>query len=390
MKISQRQWIIAIVLLGAVLAGLIISSGTRNEEAAPSSREAHGPDKTEEGEVHLSEAQIGATGIRVEAAAAATLAATLSLPGEIRFNEDRTAHVVPRVDGVVEAVPAQLGQQVRKGQLLAVIASPAISELRAELASARQRRTLAQATFTREQKLWQERISAEQDFLAAQQALNEADIALNNARQKLLASGVDLQNAGALNRFELRAPFDGMIVEKHLSLGEAVQANAQAFLISDLSTVWATLSVPAQDLGRVRNGAQVKVRATAFDAESTGTVSFIGSLLGEQTRSATARVSLPNPQGLWRPGLFVTVSVNSGSKPVPVSVPNSALQTVEEQPVVFVRSAEGFRRQAVKTGLSDGQRTEITDGLKPGTPIATDNSFVLKAELGKAEAEHSH
>lgn len=130
------------------------------------------------------------------------LGTAISFPGEIRFDEDRTAHVVPRVPGVVEAVQAELGQAVKRGQVLAVIASQQISDLRSEQQAAQRRLELARLTFQREQQLWQERISAEQDYLQARQALQEAEIALANARQKVAAVGP----AGAGNRYELRAP----------------------------------------------------------------------------------------------------------------------------------------------------------------------------------------
>lgn len=104
--------------------------------------------------------------------------------------------------GVVEAVQAELGQAVKRGQVLAVIASQQISDLRSEQQAAQRRLELARLTFQREQQLWQERISAEQDYLQARQALQEAEIALANARQKVAAVGP----AGAGNRYELRAP----------------------------------------------------------------------------------------------------------------------------------------------------------------------------------------
>ncbi|MFH5256279.1 efflux RND transporter periplasmic adaptor subunit, partial [Burkholderia semiarida] len=99
----------------------------------------------------------------------------LQLPGEIRFNEDRTAHVVPRVAGIAETVPANLGQNVKKGQLLAVLSSAAVSEQRSELLAASKRLELARTTFAREKQLWEEKVSAEQDYLQARQALREAE-----------------------------------------------------------------------------------------------------------------------------------------------------------------------------------------------------------------------
>lgn len=347
------------------------------------SAEAH---EDEEGKVHLSAAQIEAAGIQLVAAAPAPMSSAISFPGEIRFDEDHTAHVVPRVPGVVEAVQANLGQAVKRGQVLAVIASQQISDLRSEQLAAQRRLELARLTFQREQQLWQERISAEQDYLQARQALQEAEIAMANARQKVAAVGP----AGAGNRYELRAPFDAVVVEKHLTVGEVVDETSNAFTLSDLSRVWATFAVAPRDLAKVTTGRSVSVSAPDLGAQVEGQINYVGSLLGEQNRAATARATLANPDGAWRPGLFVTIAVSTERVEAAVVVPQSALQNWEEQTVVFARTEEGFEALPVQTGRRDAGQVEITAGLSAGTQVAAAGSFVLKSELGKGSAEHSH
>ena len=345
--------------------------------------EAH---EEEEGQLHLSSAQIESAGIQLAAAAPRELGTAISFPGEIRFDEDRTAHVVPRVPGVVEAVHADLGQAVKRGQVLAVIASQQISDLRSEQQAAQRRLELARLTFQREQQLWQERISAEQDYQQARQALQEAEIALANARQKVAAVGP----AGAGNRYELRAPFDAVVVEKHLTVGEVVDETSNAFTLSDLSRVWATFAVAPRDLLKVTTGRSVTVSAPDLGAEVEGKVNYVGSLLGEQNRAATVRATLANPNGAWRPGLFVNIAVSVERFNAAVVVPESALQTWEQQTVVFARTEEGFEARPVKAGRRDAGQVEITEGLAAGTQVAAAGSFVLKSELGKGSAEHSH
>ena len=130
--------------------------------------------------------------------------------------------------------------------------------------------------------------------------------------------------------------------------------------------------------------------SSAFDEKVEGRISYVGSLLGEQTRSARARVTVANPQGAWRPGLFVTVSVLGGEQTVAVSVPAEAVQTIADQAVVFRAAGQGFEAVPVKTGRSDARRVEIVQGLAAGDKVAAANAFVLKAELGKAGASHDH
>lgn len=344
-----------------------------------------------EGKIELTDQQIKDNGIDIETAGSASIRATAILPGEIRFNEDKTSHIVPRVSGIVQDIQANIGQQVKKGQLLAVIASTSLSEQRSELLAAQKRLELAKGTFEREKYLWQAKISAEQDYLQARQLLSEAEIALNNAQQKLRALGAKptaTGNPDELNRYEIHAPFDGMIVEKHIALGEAVKEDASIFTLTDLSSVWAEIVVSAKDLNVVRVGQTATIKATALDSTATGTVSYVGSLMGEQTRTAKARVTLANPDLAWRPGLFINVEMVSNETEVPVAVSAEAVQLINNVPTVFVRIPGGFLTQPVETGHSDSQSIEILKGLKPGAHYAVNGSFVLKSEQGKAGASH--
>lgn len=329
----------AIAALG--LGGLAWTGNLGNASGTEARHDDHGEDshghgeeqageghEEEEGKLHLSIAQIEAAGVQLANAGPRELGTAISFPGEIRFDEDRTAHVVPRVPGVVESVQAELGQAVKRGQVLAVIASQQISDLRSEQQAAQRRLELARLTFQREQQLWQERISAEQDYLQARQALQEAEIALANARQKVAAVGP----AGAGNRYELRAPFDAVVVEKHLTVGEVVDETSNAFTLSDLSRVWATFAVAPRDLDKVTTGRNVTVSAPDLGARVEGKVNYVGSLLGEQNRAATVRATLANPNGAWRPGLFVNVAVSVERFNAAVVVPESALQPGKSRP----------------------------------------------------------
>lgn len=386
-------------MLGALAAaGLWFGMGARQTaaseaEAAPvpataQQAEGHGEEAPHAETLAMTAEAITNAKIGVETAGATELSTEVVLPGEIKLNEDRTAHVVPRVAGVAEKVAVELGQPVTRGQLLAVLSSPALSDQRSELQAAQQRLALAQETHAREKRLWEQGIAAEQDYQQARTALQEARIAADNARQKLAAIGA-APAGSALNRFELRAPFDGVVVAKHLSQGEAVQAETAVFTVADLRTVWADFSVTAKDLEAVTANAAATVRATATGTAVQGKVSYVGALLGEQTRTAPARVTLDNPKLAWRPGMFVNVSVESGCVQVPVAVRADAVQNVDDKPSVFVPVPTGFEVRPVKTGRTDGTWTEILEGLPAGTRYAAANSYVLKAEAGKS-ADHGH
>lgn len=345
--------------------------------------------------IALSDAQIAGAAIAIDTAAAARIDTFIRMPGEVTFNEERTAHVSAGVDGVVQAVQAQLGQTVARGALLASIASAAVAQQRSDIAAAEARLRYARANHATERQLWQEQISARQDFLKAEQELREADAAVRGARQKLAAvtaggDGGDAGDAGGVvsNRLALRAPFAGLVVEKHIAPGEMIAAATRLYTIVDLSTVWVDVVVPAKDLGVVRVGTSARLHSTASSASATGTVSFVSAVIGEQSRAARARVVLANPQLAWRPGLFVDVDIVTGAAVVPVAIDKRAVQTVDGRQVVFIKEAGGFRAQAVTLGRSDGKLVEIVSGMQAGQRYAGAGSFTIKAEQGKGEAGH--
>lgn len=391
---AQLLGVLLIIVVGAVLATLILTKSEKkpvgkqdDDGPAPAQVQSNPKAVHDTAHVMMDDGQVSASGIVVAAAGAAQIASVVQFPGEIQLNDDRTVHVVPRVPAIAEAVLVSTGQTVRKGQALAVFSSQVISEQRSALQSAQKRRSLALTVHDREKKLWEQKITAEQDFLQAQAALREAEIAVENAQQKLSALGVAAGTGTGLNRFELRAPYDGLVVERKLSVGEAVREDTHIMTISDMSSVWVEVSIPAKDLPLLRVGAKVLVRATAFDAKATGTVAFVGALVGEQTRMARARILLANPQGTWRPGLFVSIEVNAANLQVPVAVETEAVQTLGNRQVVFVREEKRFVPRSVKLGISDDKYIEVLEGLPAGTPYAAQGSYIIKSELTKMTSE---
>lgn len=391
---AQLLGVLLIIVVGAVLATLILTKSEKkpvgkqdDDGPAPAQVQSNPKAVHDTAHVMMDDGQVSASGIVVAAAGAAQIASVVQFPGEIQLNDDRTVHVVPRVPGIAEAVLVSTGQTVRKGQALAVFSSQVISEQRSALQSAQKRRSLALTVHDREKKLWEQKITAEQDFLQAQAALREAEIAVENAQQKLSALGVAAGTGTGLNRFELRAPYDGLVVERKLSVGEAVREDTHIMTISDMSSVWVEVSIPAKDLPLLRVGAKVLVRATAFDAKATGTVAFVGALVGEQTRMARARILLANPQGTWRPGLFVSIEVNAANLQVPVAVETEAVQTLGNRQVIFVREEKRFVPRSVKLGISDDKYIEVLEGLPAGTPYAARGSYIIKSELTKMTSE---
>ncbi|EDZ67837.1 efflux transporter, RND family, MFP subunit, putative [Nitrosococcus oceani AFC27] len=351
-----------------------------------------------EGGIELQPGAIAEAGIGIKVAGPAPIKTTVAFPGEIQYNPRQVAHVVPRVEGVVTEVRKFLGDKVKEGEILAVLKSRELADLKSQYLVTLKRLDLAQEIFEREERLWKEKVSAEQDYLVAKKELAEAQVLMEAAAQKLRAldfSKVDLQamdsETGALfSRYELETPFSGEVVEKHLALGEAVTANAKIYTIADLSTVWGEITVYSKDLNQVRRGQEVTVKATDMALSTEGKVFYMGPLVGQQTRSAKAYVEIPNPQGRWRPGLFITVEVVQEKIKVPVAVTAEAVQTYQNRPVVFVQHGNLFEPRPVVLGRGSGQWVEVRQGLSAGEHYVASNSFVLKSELGKSTATHQH
>ena len=193
-----------------------------------------------------------------------------------------------------------------------------------------------------------------------------------------------------MTRYEIRAPIDGVITEKEVSAGQVLKDDADIFVVADLSSVWVEVTVQAQDLNVVKAGQKALVKAASFQAEANGRVSYVGALVGEQTRAAKARIVLPNPKGLWRPGLPVNVELTADEITVPLAVRADAVQSLRDWRVVFGRYGDRFEARPLELGRSDGRHVEVLGGLEPGERYAARNSFLIKADIGKAGASHDH
>lgn len=346
-----------------------------------------------EARVEMPDEMLKSIGVEILTAGPATIRPTMTLPGEIIFNEHTIVQVVPRLPGIVTAVHGHHGQQVKKGEILAVIESQMLAELLSQYRVARKRLGLAQVTFEREKRLWEEKISAKQDYLTAQELLSEAEIALDLAAVKLHSLGVRPESNSKgedLARYEVRAPISGLITAKAISLGQTLKADDNIYTIADISTVWAAITAYPKDLAVIKVGQKATVKATAFDVEGEGAITYITTLIGGQTRTATARVELDNKTDKWRPGMFVNAELVAEEIPVPVAVSPDALQTIRDWTVVFGRYSQYFEARPLELGLSDGRMIEVLKGLSAGERYAAGNSFAIKAELGKSGASHDH
>lgn len=383
-KIIMRA--LAPVTLALILAGCggTGSGGKAGEKAGAEKAEGAEASEAKEGPknaVILSAQQIADAGIEVTRPTVGGEAGAIELSATIEGDPQGVQVVSASVGGRLVSLTRNLGQPVGRGDPLAVIESREAASLKAEVEAARARAALAQTNLRREQRLFAERVSPEQDLVAARTAATEASIALRLAQQQLSATG---SGGGALNRIAVRSPIAGQVIARSATLGQTVAADAELFRVANLSKVTVATSLVPTDAGRVKPGARVEV--TAAGRRQEGRVTFVSPILDETTRLVPVIVTLDNGGSTWRVGETVNVSIlvpATGDRTV--AVPSAAVQMIEDKSFVFVRTPTGFRATPVTLGRTNGGQVVVTSGLTGSERIASTNSFTLKAELGKGE-----
>jgi cobalt-zinc-cadmium efflux system membrane fusion protein len=194
----------------------------------------------------------------------------------------------------------------------------------------------------------------------------------------------------SLQPFEVRSQIAGTVINGHLIVGEYVSENQWVYIVADLSEVWADFYVPLGERNAVRVGQLVEVR-TGLDSEFvTGTVSYVAPYADERSQSQLVRVVLPNNDARFVPGMFVTGDLIVSDDVAKVAVKMSASQTFRDWKVVFANVDDTYEIRPVTLGRSDEEWVEVLQGLAAGERYVSTNSYILKADILKAGAEHDH
>jgi cobalt-zinc-cadmium efflux system membrane fusion protein len=383
-----RIWLLA---AGLVLGAALPVAAHEEKKAAP--------ERHDDALVKLSARQVDAGKFGVTEVGSGTLSKRIAVPGSIVPSGDHIARVAVRLLGTVAELRKRLGDSVEAGEVVAVIESREVADAKSEYLGARLVFDLQQTLFNRSSRLFEGKVLSENDFLRARTTFEDARVKIETARQKLFALSLTAEQIEALpqqpvetlRRQELRAPIAGRIAERRVELGSLVGREGQEselFVIVDLSVVWADLAVPTSELSAIREGQ--KISLSGGGESSPATIMFVSPLLDKETRAARVVASVDNTARKWRPGSFVTAEIPIDETPATVAVPKTALQSIKGEAVVFIRNENGFEARKITTGRQDARLVEVTEGLSAGERIATANTFVLKADLGKAEAEHEH
>jgi membrane fusion protein, heavy metal efflux system len=387
------------VLVLAVLASLAIGAalpslfGVMRSRVAPDRQSEATPPEAADGGVRLSAAQIEASKIATATVGPGVITRRITAPAAVKPDPDKIARVAAKVAGVVEEMRKRLGDQVARGETIAIIDSREVAEAKSEYLAASANFDLQNVLFQREKGLFEKKITAEQLFLKAKAVFMEAKVKLDLARQKLAALDLSEQEIAALpsqpiadlRRKEIRAPISGRVIERLVSVGQPVGGEGQAkelYVISDLSVVEAELAVPAADLALLREGQEVRI-SNAEGRAFEGKITYVNAMITRETRSGQILARFANPDFSLRPGSLVEAEISLKEARVKLKIPRSAVMIIDGKPNVFVRTPEGFAKREVELGRGDDNSVEVVSGLQPGEQIAVSNVFLLKAELGK-------
>lgn len=382
--------LIGYCLVGAGFLSLTACQAEQDEVAKTPSSETAPP--AQSGMIELPEGSAAFTHVQTERARFLPIRVSLQAQGgKILANENRLAHLSPRVSGRIVAVYANLGDRVKPGDRLLLLDSPALGEAQLEYRKRRTSVRVAEKALERAKALLDGGAIGTGEYQRREADYENARADLYEAEEKLHLLGMAEQEIDRLvskklphaevAQVFLRAPFSGEIIERNATVGEIVDPNKTLFTVADLSTVWVRADFPEQLAGRLQPGLEVEVRVSAYpETVFHGKVNYVGAMVDPATRTVMARSDIPNPDRRLRPEMFAEVALVMPEQPV-LTVPRTAVQQVGSRTVVFVvRGPRRFEPREVKIGESSKEYVEVKGGVEEGDEVVTQGSYVLKSE----------
>lgn len=319
-------------------------------------------------------------------------------PATVQANQNELAEVTSLIRGRVANVYVDVGQDVKKGTLLAMIHSVDLGLAEGDYLKAKARLEEAERSHVRAKELYDGKAVSLAELQRREAAMKTAQAEIREAKNRLELIGVPGEEIERLDQEQtikadvpLRAPFDGRIIMRNLTRGEVVETDQKLFTVANLTDVWVIGNVPEKDLQFIRKDQKVNVVLAAYPhAIVTGTITYIGDVLDPATRTMRIRVTVPNPDRLLKPEMFAIVSVHEASNEDTLSVPLSAVHDGPVGKIVFVqREAGTFEVRTVKLGNEEGDVVRVLEGVQRGEHIVTKGSFALKSEMERHKIEPS-
>jgi len=398
--------VVAVVAVAAIalLLWLFIPRGSGGRPVpAPRSigpeQSANQPSNTSgESTVTITPEQIPRSGIKIETVGerVSTDANGQQTTGVVQPNSYRETPVMSLVGGIVRSVGPELGQNVLKGQTVAIVSSNDLAEAQTKYLAAFAELEEHHKHHARTEKLVAIGAASREELETAASKLKAAESEVTNLRQRLLLLGLSSQRVSALrstsqvsSEVSLPAPTSGTVTSRTVNSGEVIEANKELLRVTDLSSVWVVGQVYEKDLGKVHVGSGASITTDAYPGRVfRGRVSYVDPKVDPQTRTAQARIELANPGQQLKIGMYVSVALaalTSAGSTVPV-VPAAAVQNVGTRQVTFVVTSNPsvFAMRSVRVGPESSGYCPVLEGLSVGDRIVTEGSFMLRAEWLKS------
>jgi cobalt-zinc-cadmium efflux system membrane fusion protein len=398
MNTSTNRFVLVVVVALLVVVAFVMGRVSKTEKpqtatsATPAASLSPSAETEHEHEelpkhVKLTSKAIADARIRTEPTRKNTLAVTISLPGEIATDPDRSARIASPADGKVEEVRFKEGANVKKGDVLAIIRVPELGKVRGAQAAVSMKAKAARANADRLEALLEQRLTSEQAVVDAEAEAHALSVEARALAGELAAMGAGVQN-GAPFLLALRSPVDGTIISRDAVVGQPVAANHTLASIANLSEVWFVGRVFEKDLERLKIGVGAEVQLNAYAKERfQGKVDFIGQAIDPVGRTVTARITLANRNDLLRIGLFGMAHVATGEAEAHeprLLVPRSAVTEIGQKNVVFVKqNDEEFELHEIVLGDGALGKVEVISGLREGEEVVIDGVFTLKSVVLK-------
>ncbi|MBN8945087.1 MAG: efflux RND transporter periplasmic adaptor subunit [Rhizobiales bacterium] len=314
------------------------------------------------GSIRLTPGRIQRTGVRTEPAAMRVIRTVIRAPGTIQLDERRIAVISLRTEGWIQKVEdVTTGSRVRKGQPLMEIYSPAISAAAADYAAQMQIPGEARATPS--------------SGRGSRQRLMNLDV------PEAVIATIERTRSAPLAIY-WSAPRDGIVLERNAIEGTRVQPGDVLFRLADVSVVWTLIDVAERDLGSLRVGQPVAVRARGYPGRVfDGKTSVIYPQINQETRTVRVRIELPNADTALLPEMYVDAEINIGNPQPVLAIPESAVIDSGNRQVVFVDKGEGrFEPREVKLGARADGYVEVREGVTNDEPVVVAANFLIDAE----------
>ncbi len=387
-----KRWVVP-AILGCALAGGTLACGNQPNEG-PAARSE--PKPLQSGLLRLTAEEASRITLETIPVGRGQFVAHREFPATVQPNENELAEVTTLIRGRVVKVHVDVGTDVKKGTLLALLHSTDLGEAEGAYLKAAARLHEAELAYERAKDLHEHRAVSLAELQRREAEMKTVRAEAREAHNRLELLGVPQQELDRLNRehtiradVPLRAPFDGRVIMRNITRGEVVETQQKFFTVADLSDVWVVGNVPEKDVHFVHKDQKVDVIASAYPhAIFPGTITYIGDVLDPATRSMRLRVTVPNQERLLKPEMFATVRVYQTPNPDALTVPLAAVQNGPYGKILFVtRAPDEFEVRTVKLGKEQGEVVTVLDGVKEGEQVVTKGSFVLKSEMERHKIE---